>query len=108
MFFPFFSLCSMPCAGIGRSSGAGTDIAVGGRGHFDLGMLARLEKSIKVGEKHRVSYCAYAGINGIVSVVKIQPQCCQEVGNDATLRSGPTNSGCSGNSIQPCRSQVRS
>ena len=50
MFFPFLSLCSMPCAGIGRSSGAGTDIAVGGRGHFEGGMMARVEKSIKCGE----------------------------------------------------------
>ena len=70
MFFPFFSLCSMPCAGIGRSSGAGTGIAVGGRGHYDLGILARIEESIEVGEKHRISYCAYAGINDIVSIVK--------------------------------------
>ena len=40
----------MPGAGIGRSSGAGTDITVGGRGHFEVGMLARTEKSIKCGE----------------------------------------------------------
>ena len=57
MFFPFFSLCSMPCAGIGRSSGAGTDIAVGGRGHIEVGMLsARVEKGIKCGESSGVTY----------------------------------------------------
>ena len=51
MLFPFFSLCSMPCAGIGSSSGAGTDIAVGGGGHIEVGMLASAEKSVKYGEK---------------------------------------------------------
>ena len=45
MFFPFFSLCSMLCAGAGGSSGAGTDIAVGGGGHFGVGVLAKIEKS---------------------------------------------------------------
>ena len=60
----------MPCAAIGRSSGAGTDIAVGGRGHIEVGMLARVEKSTKCGEKPGVSYSPYAGINGIVSDVR--------------------------------------
>ena len=70
MFFPFFSLCSMPCAGIRRSSGAGTDIAVGGGGHIEVGMLASAEKSITCANNSEVSYRPCAGINGIVFVVR--------------------------------------
>ena len=44
MFLSFFPFGSVPCTGIGRSSGSGTDIAVGGRGHFTRGMLARASK----------------------------------------------------------------
>lgn len=75
MFLSFFSLCSVPSAGIGRSSGAGTDMAVGGRGHFGIGRLARVEKSV---EKSLEIWRAVLGlnnpydvINGIVSIFEI-------------------------------------
>lgn len=71
MFLSLFSLCSVPSAGIGRSSGAGTDMAVGGRGHSGIGRLARVEKSVEIWRIVLGLNNPYNDINGIVSIFEI-------------------------------------
>ena len=75
MFLSFFSLGSVPIAGIRRSSGAGTDMAVGGRGHFGIGRLARVEKGVDLWRAVLGLNNPYNVINGIVSIFRVFEIC---------------------------------
>lgn len=68
MLLSFFSFCSVPCAGIRRSGGAGTDIAVGRRGHFKIGRVAEVGEGIECGDQQSAD--PYSDLNGIVSIVR--------------------------------------